>query len=416
MVKFAHFADVHLGAFREPLLRALNLKAFESALDACEREKVDFIIIAGDLFDIALPDLRIVDAAVKALKKVRDAGIRVYVVYGSHDYSPTETSVIDVIASAGVLAKIPCEFEGDEARLEFIVDAPTGVKLAGMHARKRGLEKTFFERLDRANLERWEGAKVFVFHSALEEWHAFLKAGESVSAGLLPAGFAYYAVGHVHERKAGVIGGKEIVFPGPLSASDFRDLEELAKNEQGHGLYFIELDASRNKIVSKKFHPVEFPQVKLIELPAEGKTAVQASEELLHSCSRADARGKIVLLKAHGELSSGKTSDVDFKRARELLENAGALDVVINHNALSAREAAAWLFTVAASKQELEEKLLQQAHFEFKSPNAFLRENGIETAQELLKAISRERDDGESKGDYEARVTREGLKKLRVTG
>jgi DNA repair exonuclease SbcCD nuclease subunit len=368
------------------------------------------------LFDIALPDLRVADVAVKALKKLRDAGIRVYVVYGSHDYSPTETSVIDVVASAGVLTKIPCEFEGDSARLDFVIDAPTGVKIAGMHARKRGLEKAFFESLDKRVLEREEGAKIFVFHSALNEWRPdFLKAGECVSAELLPKGFTYYAAGHVHERREGVLGGKEIVFSGPLSASDFRDLEELASSKRGHGLYFVELDASRNKIVSKKFHAVEFPQVELVELHAEGKTAVQASEMLLHSCSRADARGKIVLLKAKGELTSGRTSDVDFKRAREILENAGALDVVVNRNALTAREAVQ-VFAVAASKQELEEKLLEQAHSAFKTPNAFLREKGIEAARELLKAISREREEGESKGDYEARVTREGLKTLQVKG
>jgi len=416
LVKFAHLADVHLGAFREPLLRELNLNAFKNALEVCEREKLDFVIIAGDLFDIALPDLRVVDSAVKALKRLRDSSARVYVVYGSHDYSPTETSVIDVIASAGVITKIPCEFEGDSARLDFVVDAPTGVKLAGMHARKRGLEKAFFERLDASALEREQGVKVFVFHSALEEWRpGFLKAGECVSSELLPKGFAYYAAGHVHERRDGVVEGREIVFPGPLSASDYRDLEELALNKHGHGFYIVELDVTRNKTVSKNFQPTRFPQVELIELNAEGKTAVQASEALLRACTNTNARGKIVLLKARGELSSGKTSDVDFKRAREILENAGAIDVVVNRNALTAREAIQ-VSTLAASREELEAKLLQQAHSEFKTPNAFLREKGVTIARELLKTISREREEGESKSDYEARVTREGLKTLSVAG
>ncbi len=416
MVRFAHLADVHLGAFREPLLRELNLKAFENALAACEREKLDFVIIAGDLFDIALPDLRVADAAVKALKRLRDSGARVYVVYGSHDYSPTETSVIEVIASAGVLTKIPCEFEGEQARLDFVTDKPTGVKLAGMHARKRGLEKTFFEHLNKSVLEREDGVKIFVFHSALEEWRPqFLKEGECISTELLPKGFAYYAAGHVHERREGAVNGKEIVFPGPLSASDYRDLEQIALSKHSHGFYLVELDASRNKIVSKKFQPTEFPQVELVELDADEKTALQASEALLHACSRVEARNKIVLLKARGELSSGRTSDVDFKSAREVLEKAGAVDVVINRNALSARETLQFS-TVTASKQELEEKLFAEAHSKFKSPNAFLREKGIETARDLLKAISRERGEGESKSDYEARVTREGLKTLRVEG
>ena len=63
MVRFAHMADVHLGAFREPRLREANLGAFVSALDMCREEKVYFILICGDLFHTSLPDMGIVERA-----------------------------------------------------------------------------------------------------------------------------------------------------------------------------------------------------------------------------------------------------------------------------------------------------------------------------------------------------------------
>ena len=40
------------------------------------------------------------------MREVTEHGIPIYAIYGSHDYTPTSTSIIDVIASAGLLTKI----------------------------------------------------------------------------------------------------------------------------------------------------------------------------------------------------------------------------------------------------------------------------------------------------------------------
>jgi hypothetical protein len=42
MNKFAHMADIHLGAHREPILEKLELKAFSEAMDKCVELGVDF--------------------------------------------------------------------------------------------------------------------------------------------------------------------------------------------------------------------------------------------------------------------------------------------------------------------------------------------------------------------------------------
>ena len=86
MGRFAHFADCHLGAWRDPKLKELNLSSFIKALDGCVSEKVDFIIISGDLFDTTLPDLAIVQRTVEKIKEVKDKGIPIYLTYGSHEF------------------------------------------------------------------------------------------------------------------------------------------------------------------------------------------------------------------------------------------------------------------------------------------------------------------------------------------
>ncbi|HEX29172.1 TPA: DNA repair exonuclease, partial [Candidatus Poribacteria bacterium] len=106
MPSFAHMSDVHLGAFRHNTLKNLVLDSFRKAIDLCAERKVDFIVISGDLFDSNLPDLSVVKQAVAILRKAREKGINIYVIYGSHDFSPTQTSMMDIIEETGLIRKV----------------------------------------------------------------------------------------------------------------------------------------------------------------------------------------------------------------------------------------------------------------------------------------------------------------------
>lgn len=170
MSKFAHIADCHIGANRDPTLEKLELAAFCKALDKCIEEKVDFVLISGDLFHANLPDMGVANEAVKKMKQVKDADIPVYVIYGSHDYSPNGTSIIDILESTGLIKKIVKGEDVDgKLKLEVFTDPKTKAKLVGISGRKAGLEKNYFEILDREHLEKQEGFKIFAFHSAISE-------------------------------------------------------------------------------------------------------------------------------------------------------------------------------------------------------------------------------------------------------
>ncbi|MCJ7771162.1 metallophosphoesterase, partial [Candidatus Bathyarchaeota archaeon] len=118
-------------------MRELEMRAFKLALDRCVQEQVDFILICGDLFHVSIPDLSVVDEAVKKMREVGDKGIPIYAIYGSHDYSPNSTSVIDVLASAGTIRRIvDWELVGDRIKLNFFIDPKTGAKITGISARK----------------------------------------------------------------------------------------------------------------------------------------------------------------------------------------------------------------------------------------------------------------------------------------
>lgn len=92
---FAHMSDIHLGFQKQENLQKIEQQVFENALDECIKRKVDFILIPGDLFHVNIPEMRVQKFAFAKFRQVHEHKIPVYVVYGSHDFSPVSNSVIE---------------------------------------------------------------------------------------------------------------------------------------------------------------------------------------------------------------------------------------------------------------------------------------------------------------------------------
>jgi len=424
MVKFSHFADVHLGAFRDPTLRELNVSAFEKGIDRAIELESDFIIIAGDLFEIALPDMAVVDRAVRKMKQAKDAGIPIYVVYGSHDYSATETSIIDVLGSAGIIKKVVSANTNEDGkiRLDFFTDEKTGVKFSGMSARKRGAEKTYYENLDCGHLENGENGsvKIFLFHSTLNEMKPdFLAMSDGIPLSNFPKKFDYYAGGHVHKRMERDFPeyGK-FVFTGALFGGDYRDLEN-SSNEK-NGFYFVEIDGA--KTVSARFEPIEVSRIFSLTYSAAGKTSYSAGEEIKQMIEKKDFSGNIlpsvVLLKIYGELSSGKPSDINFADLKSMLLKKGASAAYLNHNSLSSRETEQ-VKIQSADKHEIEGKIFGESLglFEKKASlkNPLLSGAAGCALSEALLAVLKDENAGETKSDYEAKIKRSAFAAIGIS-
>ena len=108
-MKFAHIADSHLGSWRQPELQKLNLDSFKIAIDSCIKEELEFILFTGDLFDSAFPPIEILKETFAEFRKLKEAGIKSYVIAGSHDYSVSGKTFLDVLEKAG-FCEI-CKFE-----------------------------------------------------------------------------------------------------------------------------------------------------------------------------------------------------------------------------------------------------------------------------------------------------------------
>ncbi|MFH1328425.1 MAG: exonuclease SbcCD subunit D [Candidatus Bathyarchaeota archaeon] len=412
-MKFAHIADTHIGAHREPALAKLEAQAFSLALDKCIENKVDFIVLSGDLFQSGIPDLAAVDNAVKKMRKVHEERIPIYAIYGSHDYNPSGKSIIDILDSAGLIKRVvKGEINENKLKLEFTIDPKTGAKLVGISARKAGLESKYYEILDRKSLESEDGFKIFVFHSALDEFKPkHLSQMESIPISYLPKGFDYYAGGHIHKRSENKFSGYEqIVFPGTLFASYPRDFEENAKGAQ-RGFYIIHFD---KKVEKLEFIPIVLCECTYYEYNVSNKNSTQAQGELKKAIQNLNVKGKLVLLKVFGELAGGKTSDLEFSELRRMLLDRGANYVNINRFGLSSKEYAN-VKVVEEDITSIENRLFKDNINSVKLSNKTLKDDsGVRLAHELLKTVRQEQKIGETKKDYEARVSEGAIKTLQL--
>ncbi|MDA4128384.1 MAG: exonuclease SbcCD subunit D [Thaumarchaeota archaeon] len=415
MSKFAHMADVHLGAHREPAMQKLELAAFDEALDRCKELGVDFILISGDLFHVGIPDLTVVNSALRKMMQIKRAGIQIYAIYGSHDYTPTGTSVIDILDTAGVIVNLSkWKLEGGKLRLAVHQDERTGTKLAGISARKIGLESKYYEILDRKTLEDEEGFKVFAFHSGITEFKPeHLREMETLDISSFPKGFDYYAGGHIHQRgEFGVKGYEKVVFPGPLFTGYGRDVEDTARGEK-RGFYLVEFD---DRIRSVKFSQVEAFGGIYREYAVGGKNAAEVNAELVQDLASIDVKGKVVVIRIHGELAGGRAADIDFGTVKKQLDERGALYIYLNRYSLSSKETSK-TFITGEDLSAIERSLFARGVSKIKvSQQELSGEKGAAVATELLRVFRQGSRSNELKKDYRQRMVKDGLQTLKLQG
>ncbi len=391
-MKFAHLADCHIGGWRDPKMRDLSIKAFSMAVDKCIENQVDFAIIAGDLFNTAVPGFDGLKETVAKLKELKDSHIPVYIVAGSHDFSPSGKTMIDVLENAGLVTNVvKGSVEDNKLRLNFTIDGKTGAKITGILGRKGMLDKSYYESLDKDSLENEDGFKIFVFHTALSEFKPEDMANmESSPLSLLPKDFNYYAGGHVHY----VFSTVEpyygpIVYPGPTFPNNFRELEKLSK-----GSFFIFSEGKLDKIDLPVMETVK------ISVDCENKSAEQAEADIKEAIKKEEVSGKVVTLRLSGILNSGNLANIDFKGIFNDLYNKGAYYVMKNTAGASTKE----FETVNvdfSTIEDIEDKLVEE---HIGQTDLYNKDEEKSMVSALMVALNSEKKEGERNLDFEQRV------------
>lgn len=401
-MKFAHLADCHVGSWRDPKLKDLSIEAFSKSINICMDNDVDFIVIAGDLFNNALPGIDNLKVVVKELKKLKEKDIPVYIIPGSHDYSPSGKTMIDVLEEAGLLRNVfKGHVEDNKLFLDFTIDEKTGVKITGILGRRGTLEKNYYEALDIESLENEPGKKIFLFHSAIAEMmpkeFALI---ESTPISMLPKDFEYYAGGHIHIIKhESFKDHKNVVYPGPLFPASFSELEKLSNG----GFYIYDNGKLQREELNLK-------NTFFIDVDVNHKSSEEVHTVIMDKIQKKEFINTIVLLRIHGTLSTGKVSDIKFNEISNTLYSQGAFYVMKNTSKLQSEEFEE--ITIDHDNVDNVEDVLIKEHLQ--QFNLFDKEKEYSTIKDLMKSLSAEKHEGEKVHEYEDRIRKETDKVLDV--
>ncbi len=234
-VRFIHGADVHLGApFRglrelseawaDRLVEAVP-EAFDRLVDTAVRERVDFVVLAGDIFDNGRPSYRDYLRFFQGIERLSDAGIPTYLITGNHDpYVSWQQDLFAFPEHGHMLSADRPDF-----RL-FERDGEPLVIIAGRGYPNKvwSRDRDIAEGLNRAAAEAALGPRaqqapfgVGVLHTGLDQ---DLVKAPTDPRGLLRSGLDYWALGHVHRRYLDDERDPHIGFSGCIQGRDIKEV------------------------------------------------------------------------------------------------------------------------------------------------------------------------------------------------
>ncbi len=392
MVKFAHIADSHLGGWRQPELQILNSESFRRAIEICIEEKVEFILFSGDLFDSSFPPIETLKETFTEFRKLKEEGIKCYVIAGSHDYSVSGKTFLDVLEKAG-FCEI-CKYEEQDGKIILKPITHKSFYIYGYPGKKSGMEIEDLKRIQ-INEPYSSYFRILMLHTTLKESVEGLPI-ESIELKELPKA-DYYALGHIHIKFEKEKEGKPVIYTGPTFPNNFKELEEL-----NHGSFYIIDVEGYTKIMRKE---IKLKETELIEI--EITDALKGTETILAELQKRELKDKIVLLKIYGNLKQGKTSDIKFSEIEDYLKKAGVYSFLKNTSKLEPEKQKIELDLPYHEMEKVEEVLIKK--YEKENPSKF-----NEFIFPLVEGLGLEKQEGEKQAIFESRLYSELSKILEI--
>jgi DNA repair protein SbcD/Mre11 len=191
-MKLLHTGDWHLGKVLKGVDRLPEqARVLQELVGVADRERVDLVVVAGDVFDTAAPSAEAQALAWRTLLDLRETGAAVVVVAGNHDHPDSFEALRPVWGALGItVLGRPARVDAGGV-LEMSTRSGDGVRVAMLpFVSQRGIVK----------------AQHLLQHTAIEAAQAYDARMRAV-VGALTEGFASDAV-NVVVAHATVVGGR----------------------------------------------------------------------------------------------------------------------------------------------------------------------------------------------------------------
>jgi DNA repair exonuclease SbcCD nuclease subunit len=327
---FVHAADLHLGYSQYGLeaRREDFDRAFQEIVEKTLELKPDFTIIAGDLFHQARPSNVTLENAIRNFSRLKQAGIPVLTVDGSHDSAPNAITgtILNPLDSAGLIYHLPRHEDACWRKPDCCY--VYGVPNFRTRRKTEELLPIFMEQ----NKPAPDPAlfNIFVFHMALDLPSVkppYIEA--EAPPELIPEGFNYYAAGHVHDRYLDKFKNGLLVYSGCTETVNYGE----TKNKKG----FYHVKVNEKGEVTPEIIELKSPRKFIVlEQDFSGITSSKITEMAIQLMKGADEDGAIIIPVLKGVLpAEASRAEVDVARIRSAAEKA-----LLVHPLISLRESA----------------------------------------------------------------------------
>lgn len=279
-LSFIHAADLHLDSpfkglsnlpdsiFRQ--VRDSTFAALNRLVDAAISKQVDFIVIAGDLFDNEKQSLKAQIRLRRAFEKLQEHQINIYLSYGNHDF--IEGNVYPVTYPDNVFV-FPNE---TVSHFTFEKDGKEVAQIYGFSYENRAVH-------ERKALEYQISNKSIPYHIAMLHGSIMSNTEHDVYApfqltDLASREFDYWALGHIHKREI-LQQSPPIVYSGNIQGRNRKETGEK-------GCYHVTLSEHRAEL---SFIPLQDIQFQTISIDVSSCEQIHDLEKnMLHTLSEKD--------------------------------------------------------------------------------------------------------------------------------
>ncbi len=262
---FVHAADLHLDTpFRGVPVESALLGAFQQAtfraftgiVDVCLRERVTFLLLAGDLFDLKDRSVRARLALRRELERLHAAGIQTFIVHGNHDPLSGDRGTLALPDSVKVFG--PAWEEVEVRREGQVLCRVQGVSYPDVEVR---------ENLSARFHRTAPGFTVGLLHANLGGAEGHANYAPCTLEDLAARGLDYWALGHVHTRAEYPLpNGAVAVYPGNPQGRHV--------NETGaRGCVLVDVEEGRSR---RRFVPVDRVRWHRLEVSLAGIGSLDA--------------------------------------------------------------------------------------------------------------------------------------------
>jgi len=370
MPRFLHVSDVHLGFDRyDNKERTLDFfRAFQDALEKyAVAAQVDFVVIAGDLFEHRNIQPATLNQAQVCLQMLQEASIPVLAIEGNHDNLPygTKTNWLRYLCDWDLLRLLEPEATGagelvykpwcPENRRGGYVDLNCGVRVLGSSWYGASAPQTI-QSMAAAIQELPPGPNytVALFHHGLEG-QVSRYAGALRYSEVLPlkqAGVNYLALGHIHKHYT----MDDWIFnPGSVEANS------VEESRYHRGVYLVDISEAGISTELKRDY-YQRPVVRL-SLTARGQESLEELEQAVISQVQQAIQSRtldpnqapIVELRIEGQVGFDRL-ELDVRQLQRALQQlSGALIFLLKYEVDSLEYASP--LSPEATHQEIEQEI-----------------------------------------------------------